>query len=150
MVGTVRIDRKKIPIVAGRMLGARYNLYGLSPQEGFNCFSYVWYFYREVGLDIPDKFHGYTKENYLKKYIQDPDAAKEIMFKYFRKLGDPVNINYIWPGDFVFIRDEEIVNAIYVGNGNFLTCDMRIGVIVVPRKRIKYDSMEAIRPCLKQ
>lgn len=139
----------KMAEVVARMLGAKYNLYGHSPEEGFNCLSYIYWFYREMGVDVPDRMGRHNKDNYIRYWEKSPKRAKLALVRYLKRLGESIDPAFYRAGDLVLLKGEEMLNAIYLGNGNFLTCDMRVGVIVVPRRGIDCDVVEVIRPCPK-
>ena len=133
------------------MLDAKFNLLGRSPEEGFNCLSYLYWFLKESGFAVPDSFKGYDEKNYIEKWKENPKRAKLLMLRYLLSLGEKVSAGFLYQGDIALMNHQgNIFNAIYIGRGNFLTCDERAGIIVVSKSKIKYENMKGIRPCLRQ
>ena len=144
------IPRKKITEISREMFEAPYALGGMDKREGFDCISYLYFFYRELGAEIPEEEGGFDVQNYAEKYQENPGKAKRALLRYILKIGEPVQIEFMQAGDLaIFRKDGEVTTAIFLGSGKFLSCDERAGVIIIPRRSLTFDRMEARRPCLR-
>ena len=137
------------------MLGAKYKLGNMSVADGFDCFSYVPWFYRRIGAYVPEASSdgSASLSNYLDAFAKDPEAAKILMWRELRRLTEKVaNPNLFVPADLFVIhkRGQDPTTAIYLGAGNMLSCDVRIGIVVFPKVMLRSDKLEVLRPCLKQ
>lgn len=142
--------RIKISKVVGRMLDAKYCLGGMSPEVGFDCLSYLYYFLEGIGAAPPSTSSDgeHAIGNYLEYFERDPREAKAVMWREIRKFLAPVQErNAFRPAD-VFVthkRGEEPTTSVYVGAGNLLTCDVRVGIMVYPRRFLVCDRIEVLR-----
>ena len=140
--------KKKILEVSKSFLGAPYKLGGQSPEEGFHCASYIYCFYRDIGADIADHEGDLNLKNYAEAWAQKPEQTKAALLRFMLGIGEKVNPKFLWPGDLALIKSEEkLTSAIYLGNGNFLTLDVRVGIMIFPRRSILGEIVEARRPC---
>lgn len=147
--------RVMISKTVAKMLGAPYRLGGMSPEAGFDCMSYIYYFLRGVGAELPLRSTDGTVsiEDYPVFFERDPVAAKALLRREGRgvlqRVAEPGRIA---PADVLiaYKRGEDPTTSIYVGAGNILSCDVRVGIIVCPRTMLACDRMEVLRPCLRQ
>ncbi len=134
---------KKMPPIVARFLNAGYQL-GAQGPEAYDCISFVYHFYKELGVSIPSEHEGFNVQNYIQKYKKRPGRAKVFMKQYLSSLGEKVNS--IKLGDLVLIKGKEIV-MIYIGSGNYLSLHAPVGVMVVPGHAMDLNDMEVRRLC---
>jgi len=149
----------QISNVAGRMIESPYRLGAMAPGEGFDCLSYLVFFYRELGVKLPARHRQYTLGNYAVEFRKDPARAKEALYRFLKRFGEPVeNHAFMQPGDLCLIKGIEkpistllpgrdLVSAIYVGAGNLMSCDRRAGIVIFPKHKIATEITEVRRPC---
>ncbi|RLA87309.1 MAG: hypothetical protein DRG40_00675 [Deltaproteobacteria bacterium] len=145
--GSEVIERKRLVETVKQMLGAPYRFDGEDPKSGFNCLSYLYWFYRSLGVEVPDRFRSLSRENYLAYYREAPGRAKLTMLRYLMGLGKRSDPEHKRPGDLVLMEGDEVFNAIYLGGGKYLTCDTRVGIVVVPQKGLTAKRQVVIRLC---
>lgn len=139
---------REISPVAARMIETPYRLGQMKPKGGFDCFSFVYWFYRELGVELPEKYGSYTVKNYADRFRENPDAAKRAMWRWLSELGEKVDPSYAHPGDFLIMQmPAGPFPAVELGNGNVLALDERIGVYVAPKSKFLYESIEVRRIC---
>lgn len=143
--------KKKVPQIAAKYANAPYKLGGMSPSDGLDCVSYIFCFYRDLGMEIADHEGDLTPANYAEAWRKDVDGAKCALTRYLLSFGEEVDPKFIRTGDLALIRDQDgIKTAICLGNGNFLTCDQRVGTMIFPRRVMAGEIVKARRPCLKR
>lgn len=150
-VSRIRIN---VALVANRIIGSPYRLGGCDHRDGFDCFSYWYYFYTQLGVLLPQeevsKDGYYNLGNYAQKFTDDPQGAKAAMLVLIRSLGESVEPCYMRPGDLCLLPNKQEMNtAIYVGSGHLLTCDVRSGVILLPKSSLESEITEVRRLCPK-
>ncbi|MEW5805025.1 MAG: NlpC/P60 family protein [bacterium] len=72
--------------VARRMIGSSYRLGGMNHEVGFDCFSYWYYFYSQIGVNLPQEEGLYDLGNYASRYAADKEGAKAAMIGFIRSL----------------------------------------------------------------
>lgn len=133
-------------LIATRMIGSPYLLGGCDHIRGFDCFSYWYHFYTELGISLPQAEGEFDLGNYAQKYADDPKGAKETMISFIRSMGEVIGPCYMRPADLcLFPNRDETNTAIYVGSGNLLTCDVKAGVILLPKFRLQSEVTEVRR-----
>jgi len=110
----------------------------------WDCLGVVLFFCDNWGISIPENFEGYTKENYIQLFIDNPKRAKEIFFRFIASLGKEVDPKRTMPGDFLIIETNgETGVCINVGGGNILSALLEKGIDVVSMKT--YTVLKAYR-----
>jgi hypothetical protein len=151
--------------VVARMIEAPYRLGGASPEEGFDCLGYLRYFYASLGYVVPAESDGISATDYLAAYETDPDRCKRALWRALLRFGDRVDTNFRQLADLLVFHTEKpaaenqepetrnqepaLTSGVWLGRGNVLSCDARIGVAVFPAARIGAQRVEVIRPCLR-
>ncbi|TAN40801.1 MAG: hypothetical protein EPN22_17030 [Nitrospirae bacterium] len=148
--GSEMIDKVLFADTVGNFLGKKYRL-GAQGPDAYDCFSFKYCFYRELGFEIPLPFEGYTLDNYPDRYKQEPAAATDAMLRLLRSCGTPVERNYMLPGDLAICHASDatdgFMGAIYMGRGNFLAMHTSHGSIVLPMKDVRFTDIEVRRLC---
>lgn len=142
------IDKIKFSDTVGKFLEKGYRPGAFGP-DAYDCISFIYCFYRDLGYDPPDSIDGYNADNYLALYERDPAAAKKTMLRYLRSLGEKVD-TYPQLGDILLLHQEDgtFAAAIVIGRGVYMGVHTPYGVIVLPRRSIlKETIIEVIRPC---
>lgn len=124
-------------------LEAGYRLGATGENKDYDCFSFLYCFYKALGAELPSSMDSYTLENYAEKYEQDPEKAKHMMQIFFSNLGEDVPTQYMIDGDLIIL--DGTVFLIYIGRGNFIGVHIPAGVIVVPQGSLKYSSIKVRR-----
>jgi cell wall-associated NlpC family hydrolase len=124
---------------------------GASPEDGFDCLGYLRYFYSALGYTVPSESDGISSSDSLAAYEADPARCKRALWHALLTFGDRIEVKFKQLGDLLVFRDDsdEPTSGIWVGRGNVLSCDARIGVAVFPARQIKSQRIEVIRPCLR-
>ncbi len=95
--------------------------YGGLAMDGFDCVGFLYRFYADLGVDMPESIEEATKLNYSEIYLEDEDRADELLQRYFDIMpGEDVNIMEILAGDALIIKSEKnnhLFPAVYGGNG---------------------------------
>jgi len=110
------------PLFRDKFFGAPYKLGGKSKEEGFDCFSFIYYFHKELGFDMPSGIDGVSAIDYSELWNSDEEAAKDVMWNYINTFTEPVQKEYMIVGDIVVIQckknnRDEFYPGIYLGNG---------------------------------
>jgi len=113
---------------------------GDNGSKGWDCVSSMRTFFNSCGIKLPEEFRGWTWENYPERW--ERGEGMDIMKEYLLSLGDPVDINYIRPGDIIVLEakqnGENLVSAgLYVGNGLFQVVAKEHGVMRIPIRLYK-------------
>lgn len=96
---------------------------GRGEGQGWDCLNFLLTFYEDLGLQMPRKFEGWTRENYGGRVKEDPDGAHKMFEKFVQTLGTEIDPNYMRRGDLLLFRveaakDQGIYAGIFLGNGN--------------------------------
>jgi cell wall-associated NlpC family hydrolase len=142
------IKQMKIADAAGMFLDVPYRLGAWGP-TGYDCLSFVYCFFWEMGIELPKRFGRYTLANYAREFKRDPEGAKSAMEKWLSSLGEKVNPNFMQPGDLALFYGELCV-LVYMGRGNFIGVHAPRGVTVAPRESLRSEVKEVRRICRRQ
>jgi cell wall-associated NlpC family hydrolase len=124
--------------IINELIGIPFNKNGNSPKEGFNCWSFVKYVYKNYySIEIPD-YESYfanplDKETY-KHFLKHKQES------IWKKISIPVE-----PCVILIRNNSKYVNhaGIYIGNNKFLHCLLKTGVIISdiyePNWRLKIE-----------
>jgi cell wall-associated NlpC family hydrolase len=104
------------PLFRNEFFGAPYKLNGQSKEEGFDSFSLISNFYRELGNKFPD-----LSDLYL-MYENEPEEAIERMQERLFEVTEEVHPGYMQVGDLVIFEGVTVDGfgncpVIYLGNG---------------------------------
>lgn len=100
---------QQIIAMAKQYVGTPYVWGGASP-DGFDCSGFVYYLYKQFGIDLPR--------------MADGQAST----------GTPVNMNDLQPGDLVFFSTYEpgpSHSGIYLGDGYFIHASSGAGEVII-------------------
>ncbi len=108
----------KIGIAMSKFVDTQYVID--DPSKGWDCLNSIATFYREMGVDFPTEFEGWTFENYGRRALGDPDKAHKAFEKFVLTLGKEIDPNYMKMGDLLLIavKDFGVYAGIFCGNGN--------------------------------
>lgn len=132
--------------VVARYLHARYRFGSVEP-DACDCVSFIWLFYRDIGISLPDEFGGLTRETYPAAYESDPAAAKSAMLGWLRSLGAPIDPKRRLPGDLILLvqKSGEFSAMIDTGRGHCIGMHAPLGVCCVSIEVLTYDTLEVYR-----
>lgn len=98
--------------------------YGGLDKGGFDCIGFVYRFYCDQGVIMPDHCEDANEGNYSEIYRGNDDRADELLLKYFDSFGTEVNPFDVMAGDAIIVRHDRtkhLFPAIYGGNGIAIT-----------------------------
>ena len=105
--------------------------------KGWDCLNSMADFFESMGVKFPDQFRDWTWANYAERWQRGEgmDVLRDFLFS----LGEPVDINYVAPGDIIIfekaIDKKNIVSVgLYIGNGNFQAVFNPHGIMRMPIK----------------
>ena len=112
--------------------GASYKLCGQSKNEGFDCFSFIYCFYKRCGIDMPDGIDGINATDYKDLWENNEITIQNAMWNYIDTFTDSIPMSKMKFGDIVIIRIENkyLYPSIYVGNGKIALSELDKGVTV--------------------
>lgn len=88
---------EKIAKVAKELIGIKYKFGGTTPKTGFDCSGFVSYVFNEgAGINLPR-------------------SSREM-----RKIGNPVDLKSLKPGDLIFFKINTSHVGIYIGENKFI------------------------------
>jgi len=136
---------KNITSLVSDIIEVPYKLGGFTPEEGFDCFSFLYYFYDKLGFNIPpldDLGYGINRDNYVELYEANPKRMLRIMFRVICKLTTSGKLNYLEvPDTLIYKSNGGDSSGIYIGQSNILVLDVNLGICVIPRKHLKMDGV---------
>lgn len=95
--------------------------YGGCEGKGLDCIGFVYKFFVDCGVQMPESCEDATKDNYSDVYRTSDDRADELLLKYFDAMpGIEVHPMRLLAGDALVIksmRTGHLFPAIYGGNG---------------------------------
>lgn len=95
-----------------------YGGYSLE-QGGFDCVGFMYAFYKDLGIELPNTFKGITLDNYSQFYLENKDTD-ETLKEYLNTVGIEVNPTQILKGDLIAVKhiskNYPLFPAIYGGN----------------------------------
>lgn len=126
-------------------------------KDGFDCFSMFLTFCDMKGIKLPDKWHGWTRENYAVRWEHGEGRAE--MYEFLHSLGEEVeDVNYMRENDIVMLAVDmapsgsgQGINvlftmpAIYLGNNHLLLVLIETGATVIPLWAVKEKIYEVRR-----
>jgi hypothetical protein len=125
--------------------------------KGWDCLNQLGDWARENGYEFPDEFDGWTWENYAQKWLQgDPlisgrhQGGTDVFRRFLMNLGDPVDPNYMLPGDIIVLETKGIVSAVqYLGSNKIKAVPKEMGTVVLPMSFFK-PAIKSIRRLRKK
>jgi cell wall-associated NlpC family hydrolase len=139
------IARSAVVNVANRFRGRPYRLGGLGP-TGYDCFSFIWCFLWECGVNVPFFYGRLSLHNYPDIFANNPKASKRVLRRFIRSVTRRINRNYILPGDIVIFSKTK-ATGIYLGAGNYLAIHGDYGVLLFPAAMIEQSDADEVRRC---
>ena len=129
--------------VAGQMLDKKYQLGG-TDSDSYDCLSFLFAFYGQQGITLPDKFNDWTLSNYAERW--EAGLGKETFYEYLHSLGYWIHENYMLEKDLLLLDTVEgVTPAIYLGSGNIMIVTIEQGVFVMPINSLSCDIKEVRR-----
>lgn len=103
---------------------------GGTEADGYDCLGLVCRVCQTRGLDFPERFDKWNKENYYELYRINPKKAYKLMITFFDSFAKRIDVNRIVAGDLIIVKqiDELLFPAVYVGAGNAITSFIKTGV----------------------
>jgi len=107
------------------------------PFKQYTCMGFLYAFYTELGVSVPDRFEDLTLKNYMEKYRIDPRGIQIKMLKLIRSLGKASKATLPHLGDMLVISQNTtkknvippgLFPAVYVGKGQAMTSYLRTGI----------------------
>jgi len=107
------------------------------PFERYTCMGFLYSFYRELNVAVPNIFEDLTLDNYMDHYRKNPRETQIRMLKLIRSLGRPSKATLPHLGDLMVIAQNTTKKtvippgffpAVYVGKEQCLTSFLRTGV----------------------
>jgi len=142
------IPLREVSRAASRIVNAPYLLGSVNPELGLDCISSIYVFYKDLGIEIPERFEGLSIRNYAAFWQKDPGAAKIKMMRYLLSLGEEIDAKFRQPGDLLFLEHEgQTMVGVFLGNGNVLASDLRVGTRIFPLKSLKGEVKRVQRLC---
>lgn len=106
--------------------------YGGLEMDGLDCIGFIYRFYTDQGVTMPESCEEANTENYKEVYLADENRADELLLKYFDSFGVEVKPGEVLAGDAIIIRhnrSKHLFPAIYGGNGtavsSFIKAEVR-------------------------
>jgi len=120
--------------------------------KGWDCLNSMADFFESMGVKFPDQFRDWTWANYGERWQRGEgmDVFRDFLFS----LGEPVDINYVAPGDIIILEKivdkKNIVSAgLYLGSGHFQAVSNPHGVIRLPLGFFK-SAITGVRRLIKK
>lgn len=112
--------------------------------RGYDCLSVVLQYCRDLGVQLPTEFEGFTEDNYGARWTAG--EGRDMYYKFLSTLGSKIdNINFSAAGDLmIFEHTDTVMAGIYLGNDQVLLPFER-GIKVVPFKFYKSKLLEVRR-----
>ena len=126
------MNPKPAPLFRNEFFGAPYKVGGKSKEEGFDCFSFIYYLYEKMGFDMPDGIDGVSATDYVDLWESDEEAAKEVMWNYINSFSDLVPVGSMMLGDITILKVEDnfLYPGVYMGNSLVGLSEVDRGVVV--------------------
>lgn len=119
--------------ISQQLVGKKYAL------GTVDCFSLILMYFDLVGFEYPDEFNGHTKESYKDLYLEEPDAAKELMVEFIDSVCETIEPHKAKSGDILLLQVEDIIPALGIkgGNSTVIVATEEFGVRVFPTRAFK-------------
>lgn len=122
--------------------------------KGWDCLNQLGQWARENGFEFPDEFKGWTWENYAERW--ERGEGMDVFLDFLMNLGDPVDINYMLPGDIIVLKVKDPVSgkmvisaAQYLGANKMKAVTKEIGIAVIPMSFFR-TTIHAVRRLQKK
>lgn len=116
-----------------------------------DCFALILDYLELSGVEIPDEFYGWTRNNYAEFYKQDPEHAKQIMINFINSILSQVKPVFAKPGDITLFKlkgSNTVFLAIETANAQIIAVSEERGTSVTPRRY--YEALRSWSICPKQ
>ena len=107
------------------------------PFKRYTCMGFLYSFYRELNVAVPNTFEDLTLDNYMDHYRKNPREIQIRMLKLIRSLGSPSKATLPHLGDLMVVAQNTTKKtvippgffpAVYIGKEQCLTSFLRTGV----------------------
>ena len=100
-----------------------------APFEEYNCLQFVHDFYTDAGIEVPDKYKGYSLETYMEDWEKDPEGMIKVMMELFKTIGEEADVKSLKKGDLVVVQYKTVkFPALYIGGQKALAASIKDGV----------------------
>jgi len=100
-----------------------------APFEEYNCLQFVHDFYTDAGIEVPDKYKGYSLETYMEDWEKDPEGMIKVMMELFKTIGEEADVKSLKKGDLVVVQYKTVkFPALYIGSQKALAASIKDGV----------------------
>jgi hypothetical protein len=129
MVGTTTKKRLGLASLTADLVGKPYQLGGWG-NPGYDCLSLIYTTLERGGIVLPTSFSGYTKDDYMKLWEENPRRAKAIYIRFLSSISIKIKPLFSRAKDILIVKDYEgdSVIGLNAGNGLFLSCFTDVGV----------------------
>ena len=128
----------KTAMIVKEMLDTPYEL------GKVDCVSFILDYFEQKGVDMPDKWRDWTRDNYAKRWANG--EGREELYLWLHGLGVEVEINYMIESDLILIDTPEgVTPALYMGNNNILIITIESGLFVMPLMGLRKNIREVRR-----
>lgn len=98
------VPEGRIAKAIDKMIDKKYYLGDSTGELGWDCLNTIRSFYTDLGVTLPNEFEGVTWDSYVAKWDDDPDTARDVLVRFLRSLGRPIEVNYCLRGDLLIIE----------------------------------------------
>jgi len=132
----------RLPDVTSKWLGTEYTTYGFTPEEGCDCFSFLYKILEDdYGVKLPSEWRGFNLENYYQLYMDDEEKAIDLWTEFFQDYLKEVEEHELINGDILLVKSTippiKRFFVIYIGNKKIINVDPKYGVRPMHFRRMK-------------
>ena len=129
LLGILSAIMKKFAEITGKYINKSFKEY--------SCMGFLYAFYTELGVFVPNSFEDLTLDNYASSYKKDPRETQIRMLKLIRSLGKPSKATLPHLADLLVIAQNTtrkgvikpgLFPAVYVGKGQAISSFIGAGV----------------------
>jgi cell wall-associated NlpC family hydrolase len=113
-----------------KFFGQSFNL-GDRGKKGWDCLTSMADFFESCGIKFPLEFRDWNEKNYAERW--ERGEGMDVFRDFLYSLGEPVDRNYMQPGDIIIFEMKDVVSAgVYLGSGHFQAVDRKRGIVRLP------------------